>query len=141
MSLAKLVALKTMTIGSLRSLWLELYKTPSKSNSREFLIKRLTYRIQELKSGGDSAETIARLARLSEEYGGKTRRENIVPIGTVLIREYHGVEHQVASVIGGFEYNGCKFRSLSAIAKHITGMHWSGMSFFGLPKSPRRLKR
>jgi hypothetical protein len=52
--------------------------------------------------------------------------------GTRLVREWNGQRHEVTAVEGGFEYNGRKHRSLSAIAKAITGAHWSGPQFFGL---------
>jgi hypothetical protein len=54
--------------------------------------------------------------------------------GTVLTREYRGEVHQVTVLEEGFEYRGKVFRSLSGIAKEITGTHWSGNLFFGLRK-------
>ena len=70
------------------------------------------------------------------------RSQDYCPIpGTVLIREYKGVEHRVTVTRDGqFEYQGCVYRSLSRIAREITGAQWSGPLFFGLRKPGRRGK-
>lgn len=61
--------------------------------------------------------------------------------GTVLVREYGEREHRVTALAdGGFEYEGRRFKSLSAVARHITGSQWSGPVFFGLVKSQREKK-
>ena len=75
------------------------------------------------------------------EYALK-RSQDYCPIpGTVLIREYKGVEHRVTVTHDGqFEYQGCVYRSLSRIAREITGAQWSGPLFFGLRKQARRGK-
>jgi hypothetical protein len=54
--------------------------------------------------------------------------------GTVLVREYKGQTIQVTVMDRGFEYLGRVYRSLSAIAKEVTGSHWNGLYFFGLTK-------
>lgn len=65
---------------------------------------------------------------------GARRELHIVP-GTVLVREYNEREHRVTALPdGGFDYEGRRFRSLSAVARFITGQHWSGPLFFGLVK-------
>ena len=61
-------------------------------------------------------------------------RRNLPPVGTRIIREYHQVEHSVVILNDGFEYNGMKFPTLSAIAKKITGKKISGRHFFGIDK-------
>lgn len=64
----------------------------------------------------------------------------IVP-GTVLVREHANREHRVITLAdGGFEYEGKRFKSLSAVARQITGTQWSGPVFFGLIKTERRAK-
>lgn len=141
--LIKLAALKSMTMQQLHALWLDLNKRPApKLASGPYLTKRLAYRIQELAYGGDSAETEARLAAHAKEIfgSGKNGRRlnskcsiNLPMAGSVLTRLYQGVEYQVVVLeSGGFQYNGCRYKSLSAIAKLITGMSWSGNAFFGL---------
>ena len=103
---------------------------------------RLAYRIQELAYGGLAGEAKAELERIAEEddrqrRGGPVQRKKAAPLlrtGTRLIREWDGQRHEVTAVEGGFEYKGRRYRSLSAIAKSITGAHWSGPHFFGLSK-------
>ncbi|AMN39710.1 DUF2924 domain-containing protein [Rhodoplanes sp. Z2-YC6860] len=98
---------------------------------------RLAYRIQELAYGGLKPETIERLEALADELEGKAgrRRPTIEtrPIaGTRMIREWQGVEHCVTVQDEDFEYQGRPYKSLSAVARAITGTRWNGLVFFGL---------
>jgi hypothetical protein len=107
------------------------------------LESRLAYRIQELAYGGLKPETVRRLEKLGEELDGgrvdvRKRPANDRPIsGTRLIREYQGVAHCVTVRDDDFEYQGRPYKSLSAIARAITGTPWSGPVFFGLKSSAR----
>ncbi|MFN3347341.1 DUF2924 domain-containing protein [Pseudorhodoplanes sp.] len=137
--LAQLAALKTAPIGSLKQKWRDLFESEPPPYNRRFLEHRLAYRIQELAYGGLKPETVRRLRQLAEEFdGGKAdvrrrRAGHDRPIaGTRLIREYQGVEHCVTVRDDGYEYQGRPYRSLSAIARAITGMQWNGRVFFGL---------
>jgi len=100
---------------------------------------RLAYRIQELAYGGLKLETIRRLERLGEELDGGDRKKRGIradrdrPItGTRLLREWQGVEQVVTVTADGFEWQGRPYKSLSAIARAITGTRWNGWVFFGL---------
>jgi hypothetical protein len=101
-------------------------------------VKRLADRIQELAHGGLSARAEAKLGALIEEEdqrlkGKRPVRRGDRPIaGTRLIREWQGVEHTATVLDDGFEYQGRRYQSLSAIARAITGTRWSGPLFFGL---------
>jgi hypothetical protein len=57
--------------------------------------------------------------------------------GTKLVREWHGHVHMVSVIEDGFEYQGERFRSLTRVARRITGIHWSGPLFFGISKRRR----
>ncbi len=136
--LAQLVALQKMPVNDLRSKWEELFSMAAPNNSRSFLETRLACRIQELSYGGLSRETRKELDILADEYEGKVDRKrmsddsrNPSP-GTKLLREWNGLEHVVAVHGDGYEWQGKKYRSLSAIAKNITGTIWNGFRFFGL---------
>ena len=136
--LAQLANLRNMTGEDLRKLWKELYNAESPRANKKYLQKRLAYRIQEVAYGGNRAEIDTRLAVKADEYFGKGKRpkrteKKAIP-GSVLVRLYQGVEYQVAVLDDGYQYQGCKYRSLSAIAREITGMNWSGNAFFGLNK-------
>lgn len=134
--LAQLAALKTAPIGELKATWRELFDTEPPPYNRRFLEHRLGYRIQELAYGGLKPETIDRLDALADELDGKLSRrrriENKPISGTRLIREWKGVEHQVTVRDEDFDYQGRPYKSLSAIARAITGTRWNGLVFFGL---------
>jgi hypothetical protein len=135
--LAQVAALKTAPIAALKQKWRELFEREPPPYNRRFLENRLAYRIQELAYGGLKPETIERLGALADEIEGKgSRRRRILesrPIaGTRLIREWKGIEHCVTVRDDDFEYQGRPYRSLSAIARAITGTRWNGLVFFGL---------
>jgi hypothetical protein len=140
--LPRLAALKTDTIVDLKQQWRELFGTEPPPYNRKYLESRLAYRIQELAYGGLKPETVARLEALGEElYGGnpvmrRISHQDRPTAGTRLLREYEGVEHTVTVTRDGYEYLGRPYRSLSAIARAITGTRWNGWTFFGL-KNPR----
>ena len=136
---ARLAALKSMSVTQLKSEWQSIFATAAPNNSRAFLETRLAYRIQELACGGLKPETIRRLERLGEELdGGDSKKRSIRadrdrPItGTRLLREWQGVEQIVTVTADGFEWQGRPYKSLSAIARAITGTRWNGWVFFGL---------
>ena len=141
--LARLVALKTTPTPQLKEQWRQLFEGEPPTFNRRYLESRLAYRIQELAYGGLKPETERRLEKLGEELDGgrvdvRKRPANDRPIsGTRLIRDYQGVEHCVTVRDNDFEYQGRPYKSLSAIARAITGTQWNGVIFFGL-KSGRR---
>ena len=141
--LARLAALKTTPTPKLKEQWRQLFESEPPAFNRRYLESRLAYRIQELAYGGLKPETVRRLEKLGEELDGgradvRKRPANDRPIsGTRLIREYQGVEHCVTVRDDDFEYQGRPYKSLSAIARAITGTPWSGPVFFGL-KGGRR---
>jgi DUF2924 family protein len=136
--LAELAALQTAPTHDLKQRWRELFDREPPPFSRRYLQSRLSYRLQELHYGGLKPETGQRLESLGEQLdGGKPNvrrvRQDERPIaGTRLVREYHGIEHVVTVLPDGFEYEGRPYRSLSAIARHVTGTRWNGLVFFGL---------
>jgi hypothetical protein len=121
----------------LHKLWQELFDEPPPRKRRDYLIPRLAWRTQVLAYGGLSDATRERLNHLiRREAPIKPRGSRIKrpTAGTKLIREYQGVEHQVTVTRNGFEYQGRTFRSLSHVAREITGTRWSGPLFFGLTR-------
>jgi len=137
---ARLAALHTATTPELKAQWRDLFDSEPPPFNRRYLESRLAYRIQELAYGGLKPETVRRLERLGKELDGGDRKKSRVradamPIaGTRLIREWQGVEHVVTVTADGFEWQGRPFRSLSAIARAITGTRWNGLVFFGLKR-------
>jgi len=141
---ARLAALKTATTPELKAQWRDLFDSEPPPFNRRYLESRLAYRIQELAYGGLKSETVRRLEKLGEELDGGDRkksriRADTMPIaGTRLIREWQGVEHVVTVTTDGFEWQGRPYKSLSAIARAITGTRWNGLVFFGLKNRRRR---
>lgn len=140
---ARIAALKTATTPELKKQWRALFNTEPPAFNRRFLETRLAYRIQELTYGGLKPDTVKRLEALGEQFDGgspMTRRirTDLKPItGTRLIREWQGVEHVVTVTRDGYEWQGRPYKSLSSVARGITGTRWSGWVFFGL-KNHRR---
>ena len=138
--LQRIVALRAMPIDKLKQTWRDLYKTEPPAYNRKHLENRLAYRIQELAYGGLKPATIKRLEVLGEQLDGgnpkvRSRRVDGRPVaGTKLIREWQGTAHEVIIHVDHFEYEGRPYKSLSHIAKHITGTVWNGWAFFGLRK-------
>lgn len=135
---ARLAALKTAATPDLKRQWRELFGTEPPPYNRRFLESRLAYRIQELTYGGLKPETIQRLEALGEQLDGgklavrKARADNRPLAGTRLIREWQGVEYAITVLRDGYEWQGRPYKSLSAIARAITGTRWNGWVFFGL---------
>jgi hypothetical protein len=136
--LARLAALKAMSVNDLKAEWQVLFDAPAPNNSRGFLEGRLAYRIQELTYGGPDKQTRRLLDLLADEVEGTlTRKAQIADprnpmVGTKLIREWDGVAHTVTVLKEGFEWDGRRHKSLSAVARTITGTQWNGYRFFGL---------
>src|SRR5215212_5263594 len=136
--LGRLAALPTLPTADLKRQWRELFGTEPPPFNRAYLQSRLAYRIQELAHGGLRPETRARLEALGEQFDGgnvvlrRVRADGRPVAGTRLVREHAGVEHVVTVLADGFEWEGRPHRSLSAIARAITGTRWNGWTFFGL---------
>jgi hypothetical protein len=141
--LGQIAALKSMPVAGLKARWRELFDTEPPPYNRRFLESRLAYRIQELAFGGLKPETLERLAALAHQLDGKpTKRPRAAhnrPIaGTRLVREWQGIERSVMVRDEGYEYQGRPYKSLSAIARLITGTRWNGWIFFGLQNQQTR---
>jgi len=146
--IAQIVGLKTLDHNELCSLWKILYGKEPPAYNRTFLVSRLAYRIQELAYGGLRDDTRTKMRDVLgssgfNEIGGRRKpqqsragaRKDMPVAGTRLVRDWNGRRYEVIAVPGGFEYDGRLYRSLSAIAKAITGTHWNGKLFFGIAKS------
>jgi hypothetical protein len=136
--LARVAALKAATMPELKAQWRSLFATEPPPYNRKFLESRLAYRIQELAFGGLKPQTVERLKALAVHYvRGDIARSRASadrrPIaGTRLIREWQGIEQTVTVMADGYEWQGRLYRSLSSVARAITGTRWNGWTFFGL---------
>ena len=103
--------------------------------SRDLLMRGMTYKLQERPLGGLSTSIIRKLERLNLDSEASDAQKLAPPIslkaGTRLVREWRGVTHTVLVHADGLEWNGRRYRSLTIVAREITGAHWSGPRFFG----------
>jgi hypothetical protein len=133
---AEIERIEKMNLAELRAAWTKLVGSPPAGQSKDLLRRRLACRLQARAYGGLSAETKRRLKRLYESFArdpGFTPSPTLgLKPGTVLVREWRGIQHRVHVLDDGFDYRGTRFGSLSEVARHITGTRWSGVRFFGL---------
>lgn len=137
----KLASLARMTRPQLVTLWTELMGAPPAFRARrDFLAQCVAYHLQEQAHGGLSLTVRRRLRSLSEGLkAGRPAQVIRAPQtrpGTRLIRSWRGETHEVTVENNGFGYRGKTYRSLSEIARLITGTRWSGPLFFGLKGKP-----
>lgn len=125
---AEVAALETLGLEGLRAVWRDRYGSPPKVRSARLLRLNLAWRIQSEALGGLDAETRRRLRRGG---AGATAADRLQP-GVRLTREWKGVPHEVVVEEGGFRYEEQSWKSLSEIARHISGTRWNGPRFFGL---------
>jgi hypothetical protein len=134
---ARVAALPKTPTPELKQMWRELFDGEPPGFSRNYLISRLAYRIQELAYGGLKPSTRTKLDALADTLDPKVARKRVVNgpvVGTQLIREWRGIEHKVTVLADGFEWEGRRYKSLSAVARAITGTRWNGLTFFGVKR-------
>lgn len=133
---ARIAQLSELSMDSLWALWDEYFDERPNHHHRTWIESRLAYKIQEEAFGGLKRTTRKKLEQIGETgllpKSLQSEASRMLP-GTVLTRDFDDVEHKVI-VLGpkDFEYRGQRFKSLSAVAKRITGCQWSGPAFFGL---------
>ncbi|MBF0613103.1 MAG: DUF2924 domain-containing protein [Magnetococcales bacterium] len=141
--LANLATLPGKSTLELNNLWRKMFNADPPQAGRTYLLRRLAYRIQELAHGGISepAEVILDSIARGEKPPHKPTDNgdpSLPAPGTRILREWKGVEHVVTVLADGIEFQGRKYRSLSAVARAITGTQWNGPLFFGLRKGGRK---
>jgi hypothetical protein len=133
----KLDRIRSLGLEELRLEWRRLYHNDAPRISRDLLILGLGYRLQEIEQGGlgkatrRKLQTIAKALRTTGRVGA-TPSLSLKP-GARLVREWCGRTHTITVTEDGFEYAGSSYPSLTKVANKITGGHWLGPRFFGLP--------
>ena len=142
---AQIARLPELPMSEIKALWQRLYQREAPTYGRKFLEKRIAYKLQEIEFRKVNPELLARNRERIEaliaaaEIKKPERGVRLLP-GTVLTREYQGVEHRVTVTLDGrYDFEGRLYPSLSMIAREITGTRWSGPLFFGL-KAPAKPK-
>lgn len=128
-------ALKTLDAKQLRALWVDIFRKRGRPQSNELTIRKIAYFLQERAHGGLSVRVQNQLRRLIEEPAEQPINKYTFESNHQLVREWNGKKYNV-TVLGKekFQYDGRIYKTLSAVAKEITGAHWSGPLFFGLRK-------
>lgn len=145
---AQLAALDKLTVAELVEKYREVFGVPTRTRNKDYLRKRVAWRIQELAEGGLSEKALARIEQLAPEApirwrtpvsdadaaieAPPSRDPRLPPVGSMLHRTHGGVDHQVTVLDDGFEYQGERYASLSRVARAIAGTPWNGFLFFGL---------
>jgi hypothetical protein len=159
---AKLSSLAPLSTSQLREKYAEIFGEPTRSQNRRWILRRIAWRLQSLDEGSLSSRALKRARELACEQDLRLRapaagfgqsdehdivasldvpqsiregRDPRLPLpGQVIPRKYKGRTHLITVLTGGFEYQGKVYRSLSAIARAITGSNWNGYKFFNLIK-------
>ncbi len=163
MLVAEIRALREMSVSELHAKYREVFEEEPRSRNKDFLWRRIAWRIQALAEGDLSERARQRAAELAREADVRVRAprgvlEDVAPDspartavhafqgshdprlpvpGTVLTRVYQGRTLRVTVLDRGFEHEGRVYRSLTALTQEITGAHWNGYQFFGLRKAGR----
>ena len=131
----EIAKLEDMSMEELKGVWTVYCTTPPPIYNKRSLINKLAYRMQEVEYGGLKQSTIDTLVEYAQGIRKRPKEQQYKPIvGTILIREYQGTEYRVTVLERGYEFEGHPYKTLSAVAKAITGSNWNGNEFFGLKK-------
>lgn len=141
----QLDSLNDQDTPALRKLWQRQYKhNPAAALSRNLLIRGNAWKLQARRFGGLPQGIKRKVQRLGEQLENGTldnQRDIQLKSGTRLVRSWHGKTYEVLVLEKGFELEGNRFKSLSAVAREITGAHWSGPRFFGLSPKPKVMNK
>jgi hypothetical protein len=134
---AEIAGLTALSRERLQAKWRELYHTETpRKIGRDLLIRAIAYRLQENIYGGLKPATRRVLAKVAEDASARRpvriAPERTLKPGTVLLRDWHGVQHQVTVLETAIMFQKKQYKSLSEVARKITGTRWSGPLFFGL---------
>jgi Protein of unknown function (DUF2924) len=138
-----IASLSALDITALRQRWVALFGAdPSPHLGRSLMVWALAYRLQERALGGLKPSALRILDRVWN--GGADAALKQIPkpragAGTVLIREWRGVTHRVTVLDQDVVYRGRRYKSLSEVARAITGTRWSGPAFFGLKRRAKEV--
>jgi hypothetical protein len=139
--LPTLEQLARLDLEALKQTWVSVFSGPPPSRMpRDFLIKLLAQGVQERGAGGIPKaleRAIAKPSSGGEEASSSGEPSGNLALGTRLVRSWGHTNHEVMVIENGFAYRGKAYRSLSEVAREITGARWSGPRFFGLKRGGR----
>lgn len=155
----EITALEQMTVGQLQDRYVEVFREPVRSRHKQYLIRRIVWRLQANAEGGLTERALRRAEELASDSDVRVTPPRVTnaddqnrptgvksvqvspaadprlpEVGSQITRKYKGRTLVVTVLADGFEYLGDRYRSLTAIAKAITGSHMNGFRFFGLER-------
>lgn len=151
----ELAALRRMKVSDLQAKYAEVFGEPTTGRNKQWLQKRIAWRIQANAFGGLTDRAVQRAMELANESDLRVsaprdseppmvpkpasreippKDERLPPVGDCLVRFYKGRECVVTIMPDGFDFEGEHYKTLSAVAKAITGQHWNGFRFFKIHK-------
>ena len=151
----ELAALRRMSVSTLQAKYFEVFGESTTGRNKAWLQKRIAWRMQANAFGGLSDRAIQRASELANESDLRVtaprepsrlpppppvnrelppKDERLPPVGDCLVRIYKGRECVVTIMPDGFDFEGEHYKTLSAVAKAITGQHWNGFRFFKIHK-------
>lgn len=150
--LHEIETLRTMTVPELRDQYARVFGETTASRHKQFLVKRIAWGMQARATGGLSERARKRADELANDselrilapkewtetrsFQPRNDGPQLIP-GSEIVRDYKGTRVVVKVLSQGYEWNGTVYKSLSAVAKAITGQHWNGPLFFRLPRKGR----
>ena len=136
--ISQIAQLPELPMPEIKKIWLRLFHDITPTHNRQFLERRIAFKLQEIEFRKENRALMdrnqKRIAALISNGKMQLRERDCPPVpGTVLSREYQNIFYQVITTADGqYEFQGRVFKSLSVIAREITGTRWSGPLFFGL---------
>lgn len=127
----ELAQLEKLTPTLVREQWKTLFRRDVPPHSIHLLRRQIASKLQEREQGGLSRSTVRQLERIDQGKADCAAKRALA-VGTRLVRDWNGRRIEVLVLEEGYRFEGRHFRSLSQIARHVTGAHWSGPRFFGL---------
>ena len=158
---AEIEDLRRLSMRALRAKYQELFGMEARSSNRQFLFRRIAWRLQARAEGDLTERARRRAAELADDADIRLRAPKdffselsaespplepqlafrgdrpLPPVGTILTRQYRGQAIVVHVRGNGFEYQGRRYLSLSAIAREVTGTRWNGLAFFHVTERRR----
>lgn len=143
-AIAQIAQLPNLSMEGIWALWDQLFDRRPGHHQRTYLESRIAYKLQEREFGVLPTHVRRKLELIGETGeipNHKRRAESELAPGTTLVREYNGITYRVRVLEDGrFDFDGRPFKSLSAVARAITGTQYSGPVFFGLKPTSRERK-
>ncbi|MCA0201847.1 MAG: DUF2924 domain-containing protein [Proteobacteria bacterium] len=140
---AKLAHLSGLSLDDLKSAWTKIIGgSPPKNTRREYLLRAIAHEFQVGVHGGIGKTLYRALMKVADAKAGggleAATQTRSLKAGARIYREWRGAVHEVEVIDGGYRFQGVVFKSLSVIARQITGTRWSGPAFFGLKNNGER---